>query len=676
MMTRVKVKVPWHLPQPEPAPFPEMSACTAQLGSPDVDAPARPSGASAPDANVFARLAAIVYASADAILSLDLEGRITSWNGGAERLMGFTAAEMIGQPVTRLIPAESVDEERLFLEAVRKGEAMPPYDALRCTKDGRRLWVSVSIAALRDAAGVVTGTCEIGRDVTGRVQAETALRENDERLRCLADAAPVIIWLAGPDKLFNYFNRAWLEFTGHADDEEVDIDWSENLHPEDLERCLATYKTSFDACHPFEMEYRLRHHSGEYRWLLDRGVPRVAPDGAFEGYIGAAIDIHDHKIAAESLRRSNESASRAKDEFLAALSHELRTPLSPVLMLASALEHTMELPEHVRTDCGMIRKNVELEARLIDDLLDLTRITRGKMTLRFEGLDPHPLIEHTLEILRSDLHAKQIRVETFFCTPTPFVSADSVRLQQVFWNILKNAVKFTPAGGGITIRSRSDGRQWGVEIIDTGLGITAEEMPQIFNAFSQGKEAAEPSFGGVGLGLAISAHIVQEHRGRLWAESLGRGHGSTFHLEVPLAPMTNSGRIKLPPPAPKRQPMRILLVEDHEASRSTLHRLLSRRGHTVATAASLAQARHLAGSFIFDIVVSDLGLPDGSGHDLMRELRERHQLCGIALSGYGMAGDLKHSLESGFNDHLTKPVDVNTLEQAMLRVVAAHPVLS
>src|SRR3569623_647274 len=270
-MADVKVKVPWHYRSHNLRSFPEMSACTVQQGSHDVEAPARPSGASGPDATA---LAAIVNASADAILSLDLEGRITSWNKGAERLLGFTAAEMMGQLISRLIPAESREEERQFLEAVRKGDAVPPYDALRCTKDGRRLWVSVSIGALRNSSGTVCGTCEIGRDVTERVAAEMALQEADERIRSLADFAPVIIWLSGPDKLINYFNRAWLEFTGHGEDEELDIDWSENIHPEDLERCLATYKTSFDACHPFEMAYRLRHHSGEYRWLLDSGMPR------------------------------------------------------------------------------------------------------------------------------------------------------------------------------------------------------------------------------------------------------------------------------------------------------------------------------------------------------------------------------------------------------------------
>ena len=622
-----------------------------------------------------ALLVAIINSSSDAIISKDLNGLVTTWNPGAERLFGFTEQEMIGHSLSKIIPPDKADEEGQILARLLRGEALDHYATERIAKDGRRMFLSLNISPLRNATGRIIGAVKIARDITESIEAEAALRESEARFRHMADAAPVIIWLAGPDKLFNYFNKAWLDFTGHSLDEEIDIDWTANLHPDDLEASLNTYRTSFAARQPFEMEYRLRHHTGEYRWLLDRGIPRVQADGTFEGYIGAAVDIHDQKQAAEAIRRANESASRAKDEFLAALSHELRTPLSPVLMLASAMEQSPELPAQVRADSAMIRKNIELEARLIDDLLDLTRITRGKMALRFDNVDPHPLIEHSLAILRADLHAKQLHVEGSFCTPSPTVCADSVRLQQVFWNILKNAVKFTPPGGLITIRSYTEGQNWRAEIADTGLGITAEEMPQIFNAFSQGKEAAEPRFGGVGLGLAISARLVDEHRGRIWAESPGREQGSTFHLEIPLAPTTISGRIKLPPPPPKHRVLRILLVEDHEPSRTTLQRLLQRRGHFVAPAASLAQARSQAAGTRFDIMVSDLGLPDGTGQELMREMSAAYGLCGIALSGYGMAGDVRQSLDAGFHDHLTKPVDVNTLEQAMLRVWTASQLL-
>ncbi len=614
------------------------------------------------------RLAAVIHSSPDAIISKDAEGLVTTWNPGAERLFGFTAAEMMGESVLRIVPPDLRERALEAHARLRQGQKIEHFETVALTKDGRRVDVSLTMSPLKDPNGRVIGTSTIARDISGHVKAEAALRHSEARFREVADAAPVVIWAAGPEKNFNYFNKAWLSFTGHSQPE-LDTAWADHLHPEDMGRCMETFHRSFAARKPFEMEYRLRHHTGVHRWVMDRGIPRFSPSGEFEGYIGAGVDIHDQKQAAEAIRHANEASSRAKDEFLAVLSHELRTPLAPVLMLASAMEQDMELPAATREDLTMIRKNVELEARLIDDLLDLTRITQGKMVLRFENLDPHALITHTLEILRGDLRAKQIHVEVIFCDPPPFIRADGVRLRQVFWNILKNAVKFTPQKGQISIVSHTQNRLWRLEITDTGLGIPEDELPHIFTAFKQGREASEPRFGGVGLGLAISEHITKEHKGRIWAESAGRGLGSTFHLELPLAPLSTSGRIRLPPPEPQHRPLSVLLVEDHEASRATLARLLSLRGHTVTPAATLAEALAQAGAGMHDIVVSDLGLPDGSGHDLMRELRSTHpHLRGIALSGYGMASDVKHSQEAGFQEHLTKPADVATLERAMLRV--------
>ena len=613
-------------------------------------------------------LAAIVNSSQDAIISMDLDGIVTSWNPGAQRLLGYSDEEMTGQSIMRIIPPERREEELHLLARLSKGETLDCVETERLTKDGLRVYVSLTVSPLRDSTGAIIGASKIARDITERIHSQAALCESEVRFRTVADAAPVIIWLADHDRIFDYLNKAWLDFTGHSFDEEIHSAWAERLHQDDLERCLETYHRSFEAREPFEMEYRLRHHSGEYRWLLDRGIPRITSKGTFEGYIGAGIDIHAQKEAAETIRRANESASRAKDQFLAMLSHELRTPLTPVLMLASAMEMSPDLAPQTREDCAMIRKNIELEARLIDDLLDLTRITQGKMVLCFENIDPHPLIEHSLEILRGDLRAKQLQVDTCFCAPAPFICGDGLRLRQVFWNILKNAVKFTPAGGRISIVSYVEGSHWRLDITDTGLGITAEELPQIFTAFTQGKVAAEPSFGGVGLGMAISAHLVNEHHGRIWAESPGRGFGSTFCVELPLAPMPVPGSTKPPPQEPEHRPLRVLLVEDHEASRATLLRLLSLHGHTVTAASSISQALAQAALATFDIVVSDLGLPDGSGHGLMRELSRTHGLCGIALSGFGMADDVKESLEAGFGEHLTKPVNLATLERAMLRV--------
>lgn len=389
--------------------------------------------------------------------------------------------------------------------------------------------------------------------------------------------------------------------------------------------------------------------------------------GKIVGASKIARDISERKhIEAELLaaRDAAESANRAKDEFLAALSHELRTPLTPVLLLAAEMEKSVAVTPGVRRDFAMIRKNVELESRIIDDLLDLTRITRHKLALHFETVEVHALITHALAILRSDREAKRIAIELDLSAEHHHVEGDAVRLQQVFWNVLKNAIKFTPERGVIRISSWAEGDRLRVATSDSGLGITVEEMPRIFTAFTQGREAASSRFGGLGLGMSISALLVHEHGGRIWAESAGRDQGATFHLELPLAAQAE--------PEVERQPtaledgarlMRILLVEDHEDTRGILQRLMSRWGHRVTTAASVKQAREEIEKGVFDMLLSDLGLPDGTGYDVIAAFRKRSDAPSIAMSGFGMEADLVRSQQAGFTEHLVKPISADRLKE-------------
>ncbi|RYD69065.1 MAG: response regulator, partial [Verrucomicrobiaceae bacterium] len=352
-------------------------------------------------------------------------------------------------------------------------------------------------------------------------------------------------------------------------------------------------------------------------------------------------------------------------------------PLNPVLLLASEHELAPDLPEQVRADFAAIRKNIALEARLIDDLLDLTRISRGKLQLQVEPIDIHAVLHQGLNLVRSELEAKQLVITLDLSSPEHRIIGDSARLQQVFWNIVLNAVKFTPAGGTVAVRTRPGAeRSIHVEIADTGLGIDPEEMPRIFETFGQGQHAHTPHrFGGLGLGLAIARLLVERHEGRIWADSAGRGHGATFHIELPLADTPIDAEFAPAPLAP--EPIicrRILLVEDHEPTRSTLLRLLRRHGHEVQGAETLATARALAATGEFELVISDLGLPDGTGHELMAGLRADHGLAGIALSGYGMEEDIQRSHECGFYAHLTKPVDMTALEAAIAQMPTAEAI--
>ena len=371
-------------------------------------------------------------------------------------------------------------------------------------------------------------------------------------------------------------------------------------------------------------------------------------------------------------RKAAQKANKAKDEFLAALSHELRTPLSPVLMLSTVMELDTALPAEVREQAGVIRRNAELEARLIDDLLDLTRIAHGKLKLVPTTVDIHTLLSQTEEIVLSESRGKRVTVQFRKEAGEHHVLGDSARLQQVFWNVIKNAVKFTPAGKEVCVTtSNISTNRLAVQVTDSGIGIDPEALPHIFNAFEQGNVSTQ-RFGGLGLGLAITRAIVTMHGGSIRAESEGKDHGATFIVELNTIPAPEPTADVLAPvlAAPFRK-LHLLLVEDHESTREVLARILRRCGYEVKAAGTGEEALTLAtAAGPFDAVVSDLGLPDQSGFDLMRALKAKHNLLGIALSGYGMEEDLRKAKAAGFSAHLVKPVPFDQL-RALLDQVAA-----
>jgi PAS domain S-box-containing protein len=368
-----------------------------------------------------------------------------------------------------------------------------------------------------------------------------------------------------------------------------------------------------------------------------------------------------------------EAASQAKDHFLAALSHELRTPLAPVLMRVAALARSPDLPERLRADLRMIQRNVELEAKLIDDLLDLTRVSRGKLALHFEATDVHALLDHVVAICSEGIESGDLRIDLEPGAAERHVWADSARLHQVFWNLIKNAVKFTPQGGRIrVVTANPEPGRIEVSVIDPGIGIPPEDLPRLFNAFEQGDSTITRTFGGLGLGLAICKALVDQHGGALAGLSPGRGKGATFRVSLATTPAPEAAEPAGSAASPAEPPsLRLLLVEDNEPTLQVMAALLELAGHDVQAAPDLRTARRLAESHTFDLVVSDLGLPDGNGFDLMRELRERYGLAGIAVSGFGMEEDLRRSRESGFLEHLVKPVDIDKLKAAIARAAAA-----
>lgn len=415
----------------------------------------------------------------------------------------------------------------------------------------------------------------------------------------------------------------------------------------------------------------------------------IDPQRHFRGYDAGAVDFifkpiephilqskagifFDLAVQREALRQNMEearAASRAKDDFLAALSHELRTPLTPVLMGVASLQEDARLPGDVRAQLTMMRRNIELEARLIDDLLDVTRISHGKLTIEAVPVDIHDLLRHCHDIIRSDDPAKQMDIVLDVTAPRHHVQGDPARLHQVFWNLLKNAFKFTAAGGKIVVRTRNDAEDHVIVTVqDTGVGISADAMPHIFSAFEQGDVAGKHRFGGLGLGLTISKAIVDAHRGAIRVDSAGPGQGATFTVTLATvdAPAAEAGVPAAPVAATAA--LRLLIVEDHEPTRDTLSRLLARGGHEVTSVGTMRDGITAFGAGGYDAVISDLGLPDGSGLELIRKLQQSGPVTGIALSGYGMEEDVRQAKEAGFFAHLTKPVKIEQLRQILAQL--------
>jgi PAS domain S-box-containing protein len=719
---------------------------------------------------------------------------------------------------------------------------------------------------VRDTLGNIIRWFGTSTDIDDQKRNEQVLRESEQRFQTLADTAPVMVWMSEPDTLCSFFNKPWLEFTGRAIEQELGNGWTDNVHPDDIERCLDTYLTHFHKQHPFRMEYRMHRANGEYRWMLGTGVPRYTPDGSFAGYIGSCIDITERResemllreeaetlevlnrigqilsaeldmqklvqavtdaattligalygsffyntiddsgesyllftlsglprerfahvpmpratdlfgptyrgegviriddvhidprygknspyygmppghppvtsflavpvvsrsgmvlgglffghpdtgvftqrhertilgLAAqtaiamdnarlfsatqqeiaerrrteEELQRTKETAvaaNNAKSQFLAVLSHELRTPLNPILTAVQAIEEAQDLPKDFRLFVDVIHRNIELEARLIDDLLDVTRIDREKLDLNIETVDAHALIRHVVEMCEAERRAANLSLTVDLAAVLNCVNADPARMQQVFWNLMTNALKFTPSGGHITIHTYNDSlNRLIIEISDNGIGIASEDLPRIFDTFEQGERTITRRYGGLGLGLAISKSLIELHGGSISVTSGGKDKGATFRVELMATEVQTQRQTSAPAVSPTASsaPLQILIVDDHVDTSKVMKIMLERRGYQVETADSVGSAIQAGRSRPFDLLISDIGLPDGSGIDLLREFSKEQQIPAIALSGFGMEEDIERSRNAGFHSHLVKPVSFQSLHDIILQIFA------
>ncbi len=393
---------------------------------------------------------------------------------------------------------------------------------------------------------------------------------------------------------------------------------------------------------------------------------------AEERFQGVLLLIEDN-TADVTIRKELIAANTAKDQFLALLSHELRNPLSPVITMVAELEKRLEGSPEVNQALEIIRRNVELEARLIDDLLDITRIAHGKLQLTPEVVNAHHLLRRAIEICEGEVQQKHLELIVGLDAPDHHIKGDPARVQQVFWNLIKNAVKFTPEKGRIVIRTHNLGRtKLVIEVSDNGIGIEPERIGRVFQAFEQADGSITRRFGGLGLGLAISKAMVDAHGGTLAVRSQGKDQGATFTIELSTvdAPSEKPVLPKTPTLAGHHIGRKVLLVDDHEDTCLGMKMLLERRGYSVQAVHSVAGALEVSGKEKFDLLISDLGLPDASGFELIKQLRARgNTVPGIALSGFGMESDIERSREAGFTNHLIKPVNVERLDELLKQMM-------
>ena len=421
-------------------------------------------------------------------------------------------------------------------------------------------------------------------------------------------------------------------------------------------------------------ELTLRGKIGKF--VRMQTVVSAGEDGARD-LLATLTDLSEHRKLERELARQKElaeAAVRAKDMSLAMLSHELRTPLTPALMLLNELDENPNLSPSDRAALSAILRNLKLEVRLIDDLLDLSRTRKGKLTLKRGMIDAHMIVSRALDDAKAGCLEKKLAVEVDLAATQHMVEADPVRLQQVISNLVRNAIKFTGSGGRLAIRSfnLAPGRM-AIEFADTGIGIAPDALPRIFAPFVQAGPTIQSRFGGLGLGLAIAKSLAEAHEGSLTASSPGPGKGATFRLELPAfekRPRPAAVATPATPVLPRRQNLRLLLVENHSDTLLTLQRLLARKGYVVEIASDFASAVALCAATRFDLIISDVGLPDRSGLELMEEIKRRRQIPGVAVSGFGLDADVAKSLAAGFSEHLIKPIDFEQLDTTLQRLAA------
>jgi PAS domain S-box-containing protein len=592
-------------------------------------------------------------------------------------MTGYTRDDVVAGRVNfrSLTPPEWTERNEDGIRNIREKGFAAPYEKEYFRKDGSR--IPLIIAGTRFDDSPAEGMSFL-IDISERKRADAAMRQNAILFSTIIEQAPMGVYAVDAQFRLQQVNPEAMPIfanvhplIGRDFNEVLEILWGPEVGRQCADIFRHTLETGERYISPRFAERRFDLGEEQtFEWQTQRVT---LPDGqhGVVCYFHEVTERHRFEEALRAAKNAAEAANDSKDRFLAVLSHELRTPLTPILMSVTSLEQDSNLTSELREEMSMIKRNVELETKLIDDLLDLSRIKSGKIDLKLEPLDLNKVVRDVCVICQSDFDAKQISVETSLQENVSMISADPARLRQVLWNVLKNAIKFTPTAGTILVNtSRFDSNRCEIRVRDSGIGISPVALNRIFNAFEQGDTSITRKFGGLGLGLAISRALVELHGGTIRAESAGAGKGATFIVELPgmSPPSAQLGTVAPLTDEPQSRQIKLLLVEDHVDTARTLTRLLCLSGFVVITANDVASAKDRIEREDFDILISDLGLPDGDGYEIMRVARLRGNLRGIAMSGYGMEEDIQRSLDAGFTEHFVKPISVPQLTAAIRRM--------
>jgi PAS domain S-box-containing protein len=612
-----------------------------------------------------AELAAIVESCDDAIISKDLNGTIRSWNQGAERLFGYTADEAIGQSVMMLIPEERAEEEPEIVDRLRRGERIDHFESVRIAKDGRRIHVSLTISPVRDAAGRIVGASKVARDISDRILAAEALREKDRQFRVMIDALPIAIYTTDAAGRLTHFNPAAVEFSGRVPELGTDhwcVSWK-LFHPDGTplahDQCpMAIALKEGRAVRGEEAIAELP--DGTRRWFEPFPTPLFDANGKLVGGINMLLDITERRRTEAVLRE----ADQRKDEFLAMLAHELRNPLAPIRNSLQILRESAADREVVDRVRAIMDRQVSHMVRLVDDLMEVARITRDKIELRKERIGLDEVVRSAVETSQPLIDAFGHRLEISLPAEPLTLEADPIRIAQVLANLLNNAAKYTEPGGQIRLVAKREGSVVSISVRDDGVGIAVDMLDKVFDLFRQVGQPLERTQGGLGIGLTLVKRLVEMHGGTIQASSGGVGHGAEFVVRLPLTGRLSDAKQTPPLRSTAISRWRILVVDDHQDSANSMGALLKLSGADVRTAYDGETALEAIRSYRPSIVLLDIGLPGMNGYEVARQAREQSEgrdLTLIALTGWGAEDSVRRSREAGIDHHLVKPVDHHAL---------------